>query len=535
MPRRILFDDAARAALARGVDRLAGAVAVTLGPRGRNVVLSRRDGSIAITNDGVTVAREVELADRFENLGVRLVREAAQKTGDDVGDGTTTSTVLAHALFRRGLAALSAGAAPNALRRGIDRAVAVAIEALRAQARPLEGETDRAAVAAIAAGGDAAIGRLVAEAWGRVGPAGHVLVAEGRGLESRLDVVDGVRFERGWTSAYFVNEPESMRVVLDSPLVLLHRGELQDARALVPAVEHAVSARRPLLVVAESIGGEALALLVVNQLRGIVRACAVPAPESGDRRDAWLADLAALSGARVVGDEAGLEARTLPDDALGTLRRAVVERGATTLLEAPGRRANVLDHVAGLRRAAATAYARHDREQLERRIARLDGGLAAIEIGAPSELELGEKKGRAEDAVSALKAALAEGIVPGGGTALVRAAAAVEAGPVVTLEGDARTGARVVARALVEPARRIAENAGAPGAYIVAQVREASGPIGFDAELDRFADLFRAGVVDPLQVVRVGLLHAASIAGLLLTADALVVDDERPEGGAGTP
>ena len=528
MARRILFDDAARAALARGVDRLAGAVAVTLGPRGRNVVLARADGSITITNDGVTVAREIELPDPFENLGARLVREAAQKTGDDVGDGTTTSTVLAHAMFRRGLAALSAGVAPNALRRGFDRAVQVAVEALRAQARPLQSEADRAAVAAIAAGGDASIGRLVADAYGRVGASGHVLVVEGRGIDSRLEVVDGVRFERGWTSAYFVNEPTAMRAVLEGPLVLLSRKALTTAQELVPAVEQAISAHRPLLVIADSIGGEALALLVVNQLRGVVKTCAVPAPDSGDRRAAWLADLAVLSGARVLGDEAGLDPRKLPEGALGTLARAIVDRGETVVLEAPGHRAAVLDHVRGLRRAAQTAHTRYDRERLEERIARLDGGLASIEIGAASELELGERKGRAEDAVAALKAALAEGIVPGGGTALVRAAIAVEDGPARTLTGDARAGARAVALALVEPARRIAENAGASGAAVLERVRAAHGPIGFDAELDREADLFRAGVVDPLQVVRVGLLNAASVAGMLLTADALVVDGDGP-------
>jgi len=524
--RRILFDDAARDALARGIDRLAGAVAVTLGPRGRNVMLARADGSIALTNDGVTVARDIELPDRFENLGARLVREAAQKTGDDVGDGTTTSTVLAHALFRRGLAAVRAGASPVAVQRGLDRAVRIAIEDLRGQARPLEGEADRAAVAAIAAGGDAVLGRLVAGAFARVGATGTVLVEEGRALESRLVVIEGVRFERGWISAYFVNQPAEMRAVLESPLVLLARRTLAAAADLVPAVERAVAARRPLLVVAEAVEGEALALLVVNQLRGVVEACAVPAPESGDRRAGWLADLAAMSGARVLGDEAGLEARRLPDDALGTFRRAVVERGATTVLEAAGRRAAVLDHVAGLRRGAATAHARYDRERLEERRARLEGGLASLEIGAASEVELREKKGRADDAVAALKAALAEGIVPGGGTALVRAATAVEERALPALTGDAKAGARAVALALLEPARRIAENAGAEGGPILARLRAAHGAVGFDAELDRFADLFRAGVVDPLQVVRTGLQNAASIAGLLLTADALVVDDE---------
>lgn len=527
MARRILFDDAARAALARGVDRLAAAVSVTLGPRGRNVVLARADGSITITNDGVTVAREIELPDPFEDLGARLVREAAQKTAEDVGDGTTTSIVLAHALFRRGFAALNAGASPVRLRRGIDQAIAVAIDSLRAQARPLEGEADRAAVAAVAAGGDAVLGHLVADAFGRVGPAGTVLVEEGRAIESRLSVVDGVRFERGWTSAYFITEPAGMRAVLEGPLVLLSRAALTTADELVPAVEQAVSARRPLLVIADSIAGEALALLVVNQLRGIVKACAVPAPESAEARALWLADLAVLTGAKVLGDEAGHEARRLPTGALGTLKRAVVDRGATVLIEAAGHRAAVLDHVAGLKRAAAIAYARSDRERLAARIARLDGGLASIEVGAASELELGERRGRTEDAVAALKAALAEGIVPGGGTALVRAALAVEAGPAATLEGDARAGARAVARALLEPARRIAENAGAAGGPVVERVRAARGAIGFDAELGREVDLFRAGIVDPLQVVRSGLQNAASVACLLLTADALVVDDRR--------
>ena len=345
MARRVLFDDAARAALARGVERLAGAVAVTLGPSGRNVVLAHADGSIAITNDGATVAREIELPDPFENLGARLVREAAQKTGEDVGDGTTTSVVLAHALFRRAAAAVNAGASPPAVRRGIDRGVLAAVESLRAQARPLVDEADRAAVAAVAAGGDAALGHLVAAAFDRVGPGGTVLVEEGHGTEPRLRFVEGLRFERGWVSAYFVTAAEEMRVDLERPLVLLARDRLTAAPQVLPAVERAVAARRPLLVIAHEITDEALALLVVNQLRGGLRACAVAAPDSGDRRDAWLADLAAVTGARVLGDEAGLDPAHLPADALGEARRVHVERAATTLFEAPGRRAAVLDHV----------------------------------------------------------------------------------------------------------------------------------------------------------------------------------------------
>ncbi len=525
MARRVLFDDAARSALARGVEKLATAVAVTLGPSGRNVVLARADGSITITNDGATVAREIELPDRFENLGARLVREAAEKTGQDVGDGTTTSVVLAHALFRRLAAAVNAGSAPNAVRRGLDRAVLAAVDSLHAQARPLREEADRAAVAAVAAGGDAILGHLVADAFARVGRGGTVLVEEGHGTASRVRFTEGLRFERGWVSAYFVTAAEEMRVDLERPLVLLARARLTASAQVLPAVERAVAAHRPLLVIADAIEGEALALLVVNQLRGGVRACAVPAPDTGDRRDAWLADLATITGARVLGDEAGLDPAHLPTDALGEARRVHVERAMTTLFEAPGRRAAVLDHVAALRRAEATAHGRFDRERTAERVARLDGGLAAIEIGAASELELHERSGRAEDAVSALRAALAEGIVPGGGIAYVRAVAAVEEHALTSVTGDARSGVRAVMDALVEPTRRIAENSGAAGGPVVERVRAGMGTLGYDAALGRHCDLARAGIVDPVRVLRVALQNAASVAGLLLTADALVVDD----------
>ncbi len=352
-----------------------------------------------------------------------------------------------------------------------------------------------------------------------------MLVEEGHGTEPRLRFVEGLRFERGWVSAYFVTAAEEMRVDLERPLVLLARGRLSAAPQVLPAVERAVAARRPLLVIAHEITDEALALLVVNQLRGGLRACAVAAPDSGDRRDAWLADLAAVTGARVLGDEAGLDPTHLPADALGEARRVHVERAATTLFEPPGRRAAVLDHVNALRRAEATAHGRFDRERLAERIARLAGGLAAIEIGAASELALHERSGRAEDAVSALRAALAEGIVPGGGVALVRAAAAVERTGLATVQGDAVLGMRAVIEALVEPTRRIAENAGAPGRVVVERVRAGDGSTGYDAALGRYGDLARAGIVDPVRVVRVALQNAASIAGLLITADALVVDD----------
>lgn len=528
MARRILFDDDARRALARGVERLAGAVALTLGPAGRNVVIARADGSIAITNDGSTVAREIELPDPFENLGARLVREAAQKTADDVGDGSSTAVVLAHALYRRAAAAVAAGGGATAVKRGLEKGVAAAVEALRAQARPLADEADRAAVAAVAAGGDAVLGRLVADAFARVGKDGTVLVEEGHVVESRLRHAEGVRFERGWVSAYFVTAAEEMRVDLERPLVFLARARLSAAAQVLPAVERAVAERRALLVVAHEIDGEALALLVVNRLRAGFVCCAVPAPGSGDVRDAWLADLAALTGARIVGDEAGLDAAQPPADALGAARRVHVERGATTILEAPGRRAAVIDHVGALRRAEATASGRFERERLAERRARLDGGIAVLEIGAASEVELHERKGRAEDAVAALRAALDEGVVPGGGTALVRSVEHVEREALPNVVGDARAGVRAVLDALVEPARRIAENAGAPGGVIVERIRAGRGSEGFDATLGRVTDLARTGVVDPVRVVRTALQNAASVAGMLLVADALVVDDSGP-------
>jgi chaperonin GroEL len=509
----------------RGVSLLADTVAVTLGPRGRNVVLERRHGAHVLTNDGVTIALEIELADPFENLGVRLVRDAAKRTGELVGDGTTTTIVLARELIESGFAAVARGVAPQSLKRGIDKAVARVRDDLTAQARPVSDASDRAAVAAMASGGDAALGELVAEAFARAGTAGSVTVDEGRGATSALHVVAGATFERGYLSSYFVTDPEEMRAVLDRPLVLVSSERLSDSEDVSGALAHAADRGRPLLVIAEDVEAEALATLVVNQLRGTARSCALRAPGSGELRREWLEDLATLTGGAVVGPERGTSARALDVATLGGCRRAIVTGSTTTLLEGDGSAAARDARVSALETELAGADARFDADRLRARLGRFTGGIARVEVGGATEVELRHRRARAEDAVAALRAAVAEGIVPGGGTALVRALARLEGD-----ESDAglANGRRVVGRALLEPCRRIALNAGAEAETIVEEVRGASGGIGYDAELGRMVDLYRAGVVDPALVVRTALANAASVAGLLLTTDALVVDDDAP-------
>jgi chaperonin GroEL len=507
------------------VSVLADAVAVTLGPRGRNVLLARQQGVPVLTNDGVTIALEVELTDPFANLGVRLVRDAARRTGELVGDGTTTTIVLARELIDRGFAAVASGVAPQPLKRGLDHAVAQVRADLAAQARPVADASERAAVAAMATGGDAALGGLVAAAFERAGPAGAVTIDDGRGHESALHVVAGATFERGYLSSYFVNEAEEMRAVLDRPLVLLADDKLTASEDVAPALGFAADAARPLLVIAEDVEAEALATLVVNQLRGTARSCALKAPGHGDARRDWLEDLAVLTGGAVVTAARGTSARTIDVRALGGCRRAIVTASSTTLLEGEGEPAGRDERLRALEHELARADSRFDAERLRERVARFTGGVARVEIGGATEVELRHRRARAEDAVAAVRAAVAEGIVPGGGVALVRALERLDA-----RESDPAlaNGRRIVEQALLEPCRRIAQNAGAEAATVLAAVRGASGAMGYDAELGRVVDLYRAGVVDPALVVRTALANAASVAGLLLTTDALVVDDDAP-------
>jgi chaperonin GroEL len=526
MGKQMQFDDAAREALRRGVDQLAGAVRVTLGPRGRNVVIDRGAGSPTITNDGLAISREIELADRFENMGAQLAREVAIKTGEVAGDGTTTATVLAHELVTRGLRATAAGHNPMALKRGIERGVAAAVEALHGMARPIEGSADVERVARVSAGDDAAMGALVAQAIERVGRRGVVTVEDGRGMETTLEVVEGVRFDRGYLSPYFVTDPENMEATLDKPLILLTEYKISAVRDLLGILDLAAQSGRPVLLVADDVEGEALAMLVVNRLRGTLGSIAVKAPESGDRRRETLEDLALLTGATLFSPEMGrtLEAFTAND--FGRAVKVIVDRETTTVMEGGGSSAAVQERIARLEQELKGATTDFDRERLRNRIARLTGGVAVIRVGAATELELKERRSRLEDALAATRAAVEEGVVPGGGVALLQCQPAVRRLP---LEGDEAVGRDIVADSLDAPAKQIAANAGAEPEVVVAKLRESAKGIGFNALTSGYENLEAAGILDPAMVTRCALQHAASIGSLVLTTDAIVVEEEDDE------
>jgi chaperonin GroEL len=526
MGKRIQFDDAAREALRRGVDQLAGAVRVTLGPRGRNVVIEHGAGGPTITNDGLTIAREIELADRFENMGAQLVKEVAIKTGEVAGDGTTTATVLAHGIVTRGLRAIAAGHNPVTLRRGIERAVTTAVESIKTQSRAVRDRADIARIAAVSANDDGAIGDLVADAMERVGRQGVITVEEGRGMETTLEVVEGVRFDRGYLSPYFVTSPETMEVSLENPLVMLADLKFSVPRDLLPALEHAANASRPLLLVADDVEGEALAMLVVNRLRGTVSSVAVRAPATGDRRRDLLDDLAVLTGATLFAPDLGRKADQIRPEDLGRARRVRVDRDNTTIIEGGGRAGAIRQRIAQIEKSLATCDSDYDREALRERLARLTGGVAVIRVGAPTETALGERKARLEDALAATRAAVEEGVVVGGGVALLRAQAAVRA---LALTPEEQVGRDIVLFALELPAMQIAENAGLDGPVVVERIRRAGGDIGLDASTGNYVDLAAAGILDPAKVTRCALQNAASIGSLVLTTDAIVVDSDDDE------
>jgi chaperonin GroEL len=525
--KRIEFDDAARSALRRGVEQLAGAVRVTLGPRGRNVVLDRGAGAPTITNDGLTIAREIELADPFENMGAQLALEAAVKTGEVAGDGTTTATVLAHGVIRRGLQAIAAGRSPVALKRGIERAVKAAVSDLQKRSRPLEGRDAIRRVATVSANDDPTIGELVADAVERVGRQGVITVEEGRGMETTLEVVEGVRFDGGYLSPYFVTNSDAMEAVLEKPLVLLVERKCSTARDLVTAMERAAEASRPLLVVAEDVDGEALATLVVNRLRGTVASVAVRAPFTGDRRRELLEDLAVLTGATVFARDVGNSLERVRESDLGRAARVSVDREHTTLISGGGRTAAIRERIGELERALKRTERGSEKEWLRERLGRLNGGVAVIRVGAPTELAMAERRSRIEDALSATRAALEEGVVVGGGVALLRAQEAVRA---LKTRGDETAGRDIVCEALEEPARQIADNAGAEGHVVVAKILQGRENFGFDALKLEFTDLVVAGILDPTKVTRAALQNAASIGAMILTTDAIVVEEE-DEGG----
>jgi chaperonin GroEL len=533
--KELKFSEEARGAMMRGVDKLANAVRVTLGPKGRNVVLGKKFGSPTITKDGVTVAREIDLRDKYENMGAQMVKEVASKTNDTAGDGTTTATVLAQAIFREGVKNVTAGANPMALQRGIQLAAEAAVADLERQSKKVKGKEELANVASVSANNDRELGELISEAMERVGKDGVVTVEESKTMQTELDIVEGMQFDRGYLSPYFVTNPDRMEAVLEEPLILLHEKKIAAMRDLLPVLELSAHQGRPLLIIAEDVEGDALATLVVNRLRGTIRVCAVKAPAFGDRRKAILEDIAALTGARVITEELGIKLENVTAEDLGEAKRVIVDKENTTLVEGAGEAAAISGRVQSIRRQIEETTSDYDREKLQERLAKLAGGVAVIRVGAATETEMKEKKMRVDDAVNATRAAAQEGIVPGGGVALLRAARALDKLGEETEDADTKTGVRILRRALEEPIRRIAENAGVDGAIVVGKVEESKGARGFNAAAGRYEDLAAAGIIDPTKVVRTALQNAASVAGLLLTTGAAITDAPEPRRAAAPP
>jgi len=530
--KELQFNTEARAALKRGVDQLAEAVKVTLGPRGRNVVIDRKFGSPLITKDGVTVAKEVELEHPIENMGAQMVKEVATKTSDLAGDGTTTATVLAQAIFREGLKNVTAGANPMALKRGIDKAVEKVVAELKALSTPTKGKKEIAQVGTISANNDEEIGNLIADAMEKVGKDGVITVEEAKGLETTLETVDGMQFDRGYVSPYFVTDPERMEAVLEDALILIHDKKISSMKDLLPILEKVAQMGSPLLIIAEDIEGEALATLVVNKLRGTLRVCAVKAPGFGDRRKAMLQDIAVLTGGQVISEEVGFKLENTVVSDLGRAKRIVVDKDNTTIVDGAGDPEKIKGRIAEIRVAIEKTTSDYDREKLQERLAKLAGGVAVIHVGAATETEMKEKKARVEDALHATRAAVEEGIVPGGGVALIRAQQKIK--DFAPEDPEEKVGVQIVLRALEEPIRQIAINAGAEGSIVVEKVRASDNPnFGYNAHTDVYEDMVEAGVIDPTKVARTALQNAASIAGLLLTTEAVVV--ERPEKEKATP
>lgn len=531
MAKALMFDETARRKLEKGVNALADAVKVTLGPKGRNVVLEKKYGSPTITNDGVTIAREIELEDPFENMGAQLVKEVATKTNDVAGDGTTTATVLAQAIVREGLKNVAAGANPMLLKKGIDKAVDAAVKKIQEMAKPVETRSAIAQVASISAA-DEEIGDLIADAMEKVGKDGVITVEESQTFGTTLEVVEGMQFDRGYISPYMVTDSERMEAVLENPYILITDKKISSIQDLLPILEKIMQVGRPLLVIAEDVEGEALATLVVNKLRGTLNVCAVKAPGFGDRRKAMLSDIAIVTNGQVVSEEVGLKLENTTIDMLGRAGRVVVTKEETTIVDGEGKPEDIKGRIAQIRAEIEETTSDYDREKLQERLAKLAGGVAVIKVGAATETELKEKKHRIEDALSATRAAVEEGIVPGGGVALVSAATAVEA---LKEEGDIQTGVNIVARALSEPLRQIAYNAGMEGAIVVSKVRSLEPGKGFNAMTGEYVDMLEAGIVDPAKVTRSALQNAASIASMLLTTEALVADEPEEEENAGAP
>ncbi len=533
MSKLLKFDEDARRGLEAGVDKLADTVKVTLGPKGRNVVLAKKFGAPTITNDGVSIAREIELEDPFENMGAQLVKEVATKTNDVAGDATTTATVLAQALIKEGLRNVAAGASPSGLKRGIEKAVAEAVGSIAAQSQEVAGKDQIAQVATISAA-DAAIGDVIADAIDKVGKDGTVTVEESNTFGIELELTEGMQFDKGFLSPYFVTDPERQEAVLEDAFILFTSGKVSAVHELVPVLEKVMQAGRPLLIVAEDVEGEALATLVVNKIRGTFTSVAVKAPGFGERRKAMLQDMAILTGGTVISEEIGLKLDSATVDLLGRARRIVVTKDATTIVDGEGSKEDVAGRVAQIKAEIENTDSDWDREKLQERLAKLAGGVAVVKVGAATEVELKEKKHRIEDALSATRAAIDEGIVAGGGTALVRARASVDE-LMAKLAGDEATGAKIVASALESPLRHIAQNAGYEGAVKVREVADAKGAVGLNAATGALEDLVKAGVIDPAKVTRSALQNAASVAALLLTTEATVADKPEPPAAGGAP
>jgi chaperonin GroEL len=531
--KQLLFDETARRALERGVNKVADAVKVTLGPKGRNVVLDKKWGSPTITKDGVTVAKEIELEDPYENMGAQLCKEVASKTNDVAGDGTTTATVLAQAIVNEGLRYVAAGGNPIAVKRGIDKAVETVIAEIKKAAKPIKDKEQVEYVATIA-GNDNEIGKHVAEAMDKVGKDGVITVEESKGRETTLEVVEGMQFDRGYISPYFVTDPERMEAVMENPLILIHEKKVGSAQDLLPFLEKVAQSRRPIIIIAEDLEGDALATTVLNKIRGVLQIAAVKAPGFGDRRKAMLEDIAILTKGTFISEDLGLKLENVTMDQLGTAKKVVITKEDTTIIEGAGSKADVMGRISQIKSQIEKTDSNYDREKLQERLAKLSGGVAVIKVGASTETELKEKKHRYEDALSATRAAVEEGIVAGGGVTLLAAAQAL--GGLVdgkkALEGDEATGVAIVKRALEEPLRTIAENAGLEGSVIVERVKSAKPGFGLNAVTGEIADLVKAGIVDPAKVTRSTIQNAASIAGLVLTTEALVVEKPEPKKAA---
>ena len=535
MAKQITYDEQARHKIMSGVNQLADTVKLTLGPKGRNVVIDKKFGSPTITKDGVTVAKEIELACPFENMGAQMVNEVASKTSDNAGDGTTTATVLAQAIFREGMKNVTAGANPMDIKRGIEASVAAIIPEIQKIAKPTKNKEEIAQIGTISANHDTAIGEIISEAMDKVGKDGVITVEEAKSMETSLEIVEGMQFDRGYLSPYFVTDSDRMEVVLEDAYILIHEKKISALKELVPLLESIAQQGKPLLIIAEDVEGEALATLVVNRIRGTIRGAAVKAPGYGDRRKEMLEDLAVLTNGRMISEDLGINLESVNLNDLGQAKRIVIDKDNTTVIEGGGSSEAIQGRIQQIRRQIEDTTSDYDREKLQERLAKLAGGVAVINVGAATEVEMKEKKARVEDAMHATRAAVEEGIVPGGGVALVRTISALE-----TLDSDdpsEQVGADIVRRSVEEPLRQIAKNAGQEDSVIVARVKEEGGNIGYDALRDEFGDMFQAGVIDPTKVVRVALQNASSIAGLMITTEALVADipEEAPPMPAGPP